>query len=331
MAFQTGTATSLANLIATLDTFLTANGWTQDQATPGSGIYAWNKNSMFVQVRWDTSSPNFLGIAYSTAFINIATLPGNHTGDDGQINISGTDADIDNGRHVQIGNGSSIQYWFFEQDSNPAYVHIVVERSTGAYVHWGFGELDKIGNWSGGEYCYGQWQDLGFSGDKFQPLSPRNSFLLDGMIGDTGSGEDRAATVKLTGSEFGEAGTVEWGCSIGDMVSVSVPNDRAGNAKGKIQGGFRGGLYALPLGFVRGNQNTGLVHMYPVSIAYFRANRVYMMGSMADVRGISLRSFAPEQTFVYGGDTWYVFPTLTKNTDTEFGNMQGIAYKRVDA
>lgn len=330
MAFSTGTATSLANLIASLDTFLTANGWTQDEATPVTGIYAWSKNSMFVQIRWDTVSPVHVGIAYSTGWA-AATLPGNQAGDDGQIVISGTDTDIDNGRYVRIGNGASIQFWFFESDTNPAYVHIVCETSTGVYVHWGFGELIKIGNWTGGEYCYGHHKDIAFSGDKFVPLSTRNSFLLDGYVGNQGTPSQKCATVKIVGTEWGEAASVDWGQCIGDVVSLSVTNDRNGDAKAKINGGFRGGLWAESFGFVRGNQNTGIVHMYPINIAHWRASQVKLMGGMADVRGISLRSFAPEQTFVYGGDTWYVFPVLTKDTDTEFGNMQGIAYKRVDA
>lgn len=330
MAFQTGTATSLANLIATLDTFLVANGWTQDQATPLTGIYAWNKNSMFTQVRWDTTSPNFLGIAASTAFISTATLPGNHTGDDGQIEITGTDADIDNGRYAKIGNGVSMEYWFFEKDASSAYIHIVVETSTGVYVHFGVGELEKIGNWTGGEYYYGHHKDINFGGDKFVPISTRNSFFLDGLLGTSATDLERLSTVKIVGTEWGHAAGVAWGACLGNTL-FSVPNDRAANGKAFIQGGFRGGLWAEAFGFVRGNQNTGLVHMYPISIAMFRSNNVYLMGSMQDVRGISLRSFAPEQTFDYAGDTWYVFPVLTKDEDTEFGNMQGVAYKRVDA
>ncbi len=331
MAFSSGTATSLTNLLATLDTFLVANGWNQDEVNVGTGRYAWSKNTMFLSVRWDTSTPNNLGLYYATAWV-AATDPGNHTGDDGQGDISGTDTDIDNGRYVQLGNAGSIPYWFFEQDASPAYVHIVVEKAAGQYRHFGFGELIKTSAWSGGDYCYGHHIETLFAGDKFVPLDTRHVFHLDGMNSTLSFDTNRNPTVKITNgvADFGLAAGIDWGYINGDFTET-IPNDRNGDPKARVHGGFRGGPWAKSFGYVQGNALSGLVHMYPVTIALKVSNNIFVLGTVADTRGISMRLFAAEQTFTYGGDTWHAFPMTTKDTDTEFGNMQGIAYKEVVA
>lgn len=315
MAFQTGTATSLANLISTLDTFLTSNGWTQDQADAAGGKYAWNKNSQYVQVRWDTGSPNNLGVYQSLAFDGTGTDPGNHTDDDGNGEVTGTDANFPSGRYVEITNGSSMEYWFFENDANPHYVHIVLETGTNVYVHFGFGVLDKVGDWTGGEYAYGHNVNSDSNKDT------RNTYLLDGLkrLGTA----KHAATLHLEG--FPDQAVAEkWG-QIWGTSSTTPPTDRAGEAKCFIQGGYRGGLQAAPFGFQAANAASGLVAMYPIVLYLVDNSKIYLLGQMADVRGVSMKLFAPEQEITIGSDTWVVFPPNEKNSSSN----QGIAYKKV--
>ena len=57
MAFTSGTASSLNDLLTQIFSFAVTNGWTQDQLDTGAGKAALSKNSVFISMRWDPSTP----------------------------------------------------------------------------------------------------------------------------------------------------------------------------------------------------------------------------------------------------------------------------------
>lgn len=323
MAYETSTSTGTVDLLGKLFTFATANGWTQDQAV-GSGKAAMHRDDIYVSFRYDTSSPNSVGIYQALGYTG-GNDPGNHPDDSGNGSIVGfTNANIDQGRVVQLGTASFPSYHFFESDT---YLHVVVERSTGVFRHFGFGKMVAHGDgFDGGEYAYGHVTQ----GANSSAINASTTTLLDALTSSSELGAQYCATVHLEGLPS-QGGTSKWGVVWQDFAA-SQGVDRASVARVFVQGGFRGGPYARSFGVFAPGSTSGLVPMYPIQLFYRTGTDVYQLGYMPDVRGVNIRFQAPGDTVSIGGDDWVFFPTTTRDpTAGVVGStgFQGIAYKKV--
>lgn len=318
LAFEQGTASNIADLFTKLSTFAQANGWTQDHAASDRLLI--HRNTVYPSFRW-AATPVHVGIYQALGFVNSSTDPGNHTNDSGNGSISGTDSVLDDARSVPLVN-SSMPYWFFEDD---VYIHVVAETAVGVCRHFGFGELSKEGTWTGGEYTYG-WRMDPVGGSAQGAVLDGTTMLLDGLAGNT-SMNGYVATVHAEGLP-GEGGSSKWGVVWGDD-GAALGNDRGGNARVQIQGGFRSGLIAPVFGRFSGATTTGLIPMYSIGCWYKRsgAAEVYPLGWMKDVRGVNMRFFTSGQEVVIGSDTWIIFASNQKSSSVT--DNQGIAYKKV--
>lgn len=335
MAFDTGSATDLDDLFSTISTFVQSHGWTEDELNTTTGCFALHKNSVYVSFRWDAAGTvNNVSMHQALGYTG-GNEPGDHPDDSGNgynATTAHTDALLDNERCIRdLGDGPYPSYFIFENDSGPAYVHVVVEISTDVFRHFGFGELDKFGDWdtaSGGEYVYGHYKELSTA------TATTDTCLLDGLFSDTTGDDDRRAATVHMEDWPNQAGTSKWGQIWGNRTSAD-PDATDATAKVKVQGGFRSGPVARHFGWLSAGSTSGLIPMYPVGIFYDDEPNdfAYFMGWQADVRGINIRFFAPKDTVVIGSDTWYIFPTTQRTLDnvTERSYYQGIAYKRVDA
>lgn len=324
MAFATGTASNMAALITAIDTFLVANSWTQDQLNTGSGQAAWHRTAtgvaVWVSVRWDTSSPNHLGIYQALGYTG-GNQPGQHPNDSGNGAVGSTNAVIDDERHVDSLGAGPYTYWFFEQDY---YLHVVVEPLADVFRHFGWGAIEKTGDWTGGEYAYGH-RKTGSNA-----TNTLDTILLDGLFSDTTSAqESRAATLHVEGLP-NQVASGKWGNVWGRDNGAEA--DTAAIAKVNIQGGFRGGPTATHWGKFSAGSGSGGIPMYPIELYYqdVANDRVYYLGRMKDVRGINIRFFAARDVVNIAGQDWYIFPSQQKaalGTSVPTGN-QGIAYRR---
>lgn len=320
MANQTGNATDLADLVAKLFTFATGNGWTQDLLNTGAGKAAMHKGTVYVSFRWDPSTPLALGIYQALGYTG-GNDPGTHPDDSGNGAVSGSNSFLIQERSIaDIGNGAFPSYYFF---LDSGYLHVVAETSSTIFRHFGFGTILKTGDWTGGEYCYGQVHDANLAN------SNQNSALLDGLFSQS-AGVEKAATVHVEGMP-GQSGSSKWGIAWGS--TTSLPNDTGGNPRINLQGGFEGGPISRQFAFYSGGSQSGLIPQYPISCWYRNpsTNFVYFLGYMPDMRGVNLKSFAAKDEIVIGSDTWVVFPTSEKTTSAVSSRSynQGIAYKKV--
>lgn len=337
MAYQTGSATNLADLLDKLNTFAVANGWTLDEFDTVNGDWAISKNTIFISGRWDVATPQHLSLHQALAFDGTSTLPGDHTDDSGHgYNATSGHGDtlLDDERHVSdIGNGPFASYHFFENDSSPAYLHVVVQVQSGVYRHFGFGELSKVGDWTGGEYCYGYYQD---SSVNQTATSTTSCTLFDGLFtGNLANVGQRGPTIHVEGLP-GMGGSDKWGAIMGTRSPSNLSSDVDGNGNPLTLclGGFRGGPVARAWGqFSPGSNIIGFVPMYPIHCWHYQTsnNRARLLGHMPDVRGIEIRNFANEEEVVIGSDTWIIFPSGRRTADNIVYRTyhQGIAYKKV--
>ena len=341
MAYSTGSATDLGDLLSKLDTFLVANGWTQDDfddgaTTASQGFAQWNKNSMHVGLKWVANAPNNMSI-HQALGNGGAVFPGAHTDDSGNgYNAAfGSDSQLEGERCVNtIGDGPFVSYHFFEQDASPAYVHVVVETESEVFRHFGWGEMDKFNDWTGGEYCYGCYIEE-------STTSTHNDtghvMFMDGVSALTSSTTRRNATIHAEGLPH-QGVSEKWLHHAGGITSNSSQanwTDSAGQNKQITCGGFRQGPVAWMNGQFRSDVATGHIPMYPQAIfTYdFSNNFTYFLGTIPDIRGVEIFNFAPGQEVTVGSDVWVFFPTGRRTEDAVLNRTyyQGVAYKKVTA
>lgn len=328
MAFLQATATSIQDLFDDLSTFLVANTWTDRALTPSSGrkgfAHTGAPDQIEVQFRWDTGTPQFVGVYQSTGFTSAATDPGSHTNDSGQGVVSGTNATIGTGRNVKLVNGS-MPYWFFEKHSGDYYCHVAVQVAAGPpqqIYHFGFGCLRKFGTWTGGAYSYGMNLPAASTA-----TMPDGTILLDGLA-IIGSASQRAFVGSLHAEGLQNmAGSTKWCLVWADSGAQST--DRAGNARNFVQGWFRGGPVARFFARPAAQSLDGLVPTYPGGPLFYRdlvpaTDELFPLGMQPDVVGVNIQNFAVGDQ-VYDnetGNTYVVFPgwrnLTTGSNDTDY-------------
>lgn len=165
MAFENSSATDPTDLIQKLHTFLASNGWTSDSsAADGSGWRVhMHKGSQFVHMRaqmnepipWQgTSTANkySIGLYLGTAFSGGSAWNAQTTGAPTQS----ADSSKPVGVGMRLAAGAIPNYYFFTDSSNEN-VAVVVEIVSGVFVHMGWGLVDKIGSFTGGDYFFSCW------------------------------------------------------------------------------------------------------------------------------------------------------------------------------
>lgn len=338
VVYETGTATDMDDLVSKLFTFAVANGWTQDQLDTTNNKAALHKGSVYISFRWSTATPNNLALYQALGYTG-GNDPGNHPDDSGNGFVTGTDTgtgSLDRSRALSnIGNGPYPHYYFF-LDTAPDYIHIVVEFSTGIFRHASFGEVNKVGTWTGGEYCYGSCQVTG------QGVTDTSNLMsLDGLwfnlatSGAQAGTSHRGPTIHMEGV-FAQPGSSKWGKVYNNTSTnpaLFLP-DRAGNPVQRLLGGFKSGPIASGVGWVKANVSNGFVPMYAIGFYYWDISlspeQFSLLGFLPDTKGVNCAGFAPAQEVTIGGETWMIFPVSRKadtNAVDDSRNI-GIAYKK---
>lgn len=324
MAFETGSYTSQDDLMTKLHTFAVSGGtdgtWTNDDLDTSDNEMAISKGTVFVQFSWDETD---IWVYQSTS--HDGSAPGSNPGDSG----NGSDGSSSHRRVEAIGNSSGT-YWFFSNDSgaSESYIHVVIEYTADHFRHFGFGDLVKIGDWTGGAYAYGAtWDQSNTNIDL--PNSSSHSLLLD-TIANTAT---ECATIRMEGFEGEPSASTKWGV-IGAITSGGNDGDAVGRAV--CIGGSRGGPYVKSFGFFSASALTGAVPGCPVFVAHRNLSpspdRWYPMGYQPDVKMANIKFFTPKTEYTFGSETWIPFPIVRKgwatNPDVEQSGNGGIFYKK---
>lgn len=353
MSEYNATCTSIIDLITKLNAQLVSRGWTSDHldttatATTG-GEWAMSLGNVRFATSWDSenSGVNLAIYQYSDQAYVIGDRPWGQDHDSGNGFAGSTpDASIDNARHVVLA-AAPIQFWVFTPSltATEVYAHIVVETSTGNFTHFGFGSLNKKGDWTGGEYAYGQFNNGSNSGSGVISVDAA-SYALDGMLND-GTGitdaELYAATIHCEGLPNQPAGgmwAVSVGGSVGGGTQSTFGNDRQSNdgassdtARVMFFDGLRSGPW--PTHFYRsaGKDIGGEMRMWPIAPRYYDGTTGHVygpMGFMPRVYGCTLPGNIPTaQVYTDEATSYYVFPAnrVWSAGDTSSSGHLGIAY-----
>jgi hypothetical protein len=294
---------------------LTGESWVQDELDLATNEAGWHKGSLFVQASWNDSTT--LNLFQSTAFSGTGTAPGSHTGDSGSDHV------------VRVLGNSGVNYYAFtDAGSGPVFAYFAVEYAAGFWRHFGFGNLVKLGGWSGGEFCYGhEWDQSASQIDT--PNSASHSVLIDGSY----NASIQAATIKIVGTEWPNApASSVWGVS---HANATVGNDNAGNGRYRCMGASRRGPFVQQFGVLDSSGTTTYIPGSPIPViakdpTYVDPEHWYWMGTMPLIYVGSMLNFTPAQQVTIGSETWRVFPITRQATspaDTEFSGNGSVWYR----
>ena len=327
MAYQTGTSTTIEDLMQQLSIFLVANGWTEDFATTGDpGLIAFSKGGIFVAFQYTEATDGGTLAIYQNFSNDDPVNVWLSTGDSAVGNPSVVANTMDNGRCINLAAGPHAAYHFFEQNAAPAYCHIVVEVDTNRFRHFGFGEIEKIGDWIGGEYAYGNnW--FQFSSQIDDPTNASHTLGLG--VSNTAI---QMATMHVRGQPE-QAPADRWAL-IGSGGNFPLGVDRAGNDRLPCLGGVKGGINSQMTPFRLSNL-TAFKPLIPIPVMVKDTtplpDTARLLGTWPDVRTVNMANLDPSEQVVIAGETWFIFPWVRKQflqNDTEESWHGGLAYRQ---
>lgn len=324
MPYETGTATSIEDLVSKFDTFITANGFTRDELDLSANYGTWHETggTLYFSLRWDATAQTDLAIYQSTGWTS-GQAPHQQPDDSG---VGTTAIPIASGRRVNFVSVGPFTAYHFFINATGDYVHVVVEVDAGRYRHFGFGKLTKVGDWTGGDYAYGHLWDQGVA----QIDDPTNISNYLGL--DAGASTPNQATMQVQGLP-GVSAASRW------MVvgAANTPGtDRAGNVRVSGTGGARGGLWPYYIAWIPSSALNVYIPLTPIPVVYRDKTTTphtwYWMGVQPDKAIVNMTNFNPGDVITIGADTWMVFPWVRKQflqANTEESWNAGYAYKKI--
>lgn len=342
MAFTNESTSTLQDLVTKLNTWMGANGWTSDRFDTAAGVWAMSRTGTGYDIRfvatWDTSSPgslalyHFFGSAYSSGSDPWAQ----GTADSGNGAESSSNATITTQRHCPVTN-SPVQYWAFEDDH---YTHVAVESAVGKVVYFGIGQLDKLNDWTGGEFVYGtrlNSSGTGAGGSQIQGAFEYSLGPMDGSFRDRTSvtdtitnAEEHAATVRISGLP-GQNGSAVFAVLL-DATQTTIGTDRNGDPRERFVWGYRSGPVNHAFARFSGSDASRVQPVWPLPVAYYdvgTSGDVYPVGYVPGALGCNMSGLTLGQTIDVGGTTYRVFPARALGSGVDQSGNLGVAFAEV--
>lgn len=332
MAYETGTSSSVVDLLDKFRLFAIAQGWTANRwATVGSGrelciqkgaayfnFRAWNNETMLVNGA-NTASKYGITLNGSDGYSGAAAWD-RQPGYPVRGSTSGGDQ-----AHVLfplvITTGPFPAYHFFAPDSKTLFAE--VEISTGIFLRFGCGSLDLFNPAApgGGRFCYST------GGDHVTNATSTSSWL--GV--DADNYNYAMELVPFRGADY----TVNNSSySFGSMVRAAFGSfdNWAGSGSTVSTSGLQmacqgGGVHDKVLRDYSPNPLNGIGLLLP-NIVSLNIGDEYLspIGVIPGMRFMDMTNYLPGDEFTIGSDTWKVFPWYAKGG---IGYNRGIAYLKV--
>lgn len=285
MAYETGTATGVNDLLSKLRTFAAANGWTENKwGAQGSGYWLnISKAGHYVNIVSDPSAgagsnPGHFLRCYGATSYNSGAAYTAQPNTSGLVLVNG------------LGTSSLSSYHFFAYAD---YIHCVIEVTSGIYRHLHFGTIDKIGTWTGGAYLMGTSHDYSVL---TTDLSSQHAIPW-ATCGSSSTGRNyvRADINGASNKWF-------------DMYYSTTQSSR-------VMGAFGYFSYHLGENLLGNGVNAfnGLTPFFPALLFAGNASNLWNpLGSGPDVRICRFDNLTPGSTVTIAGVDWLVFPIYQK-------------------
>lgn len=327
MAYQTGTASNIANLLQKLAEFITPLNWR---------VVHQSATKLYLE---QLKTHKFWAIEYQRQ-------PGRTERKDVLYIMPCNDIDNGKGALEQAGspNRANTAYQQMETSVNlftdgpfvsydfmatQDYIHVVFEREARLYRHFGLGQLTKEVDFEGGEYAYGTWlynqyesginsnlcvYGMGHGYDVFSSV-----LRAEGLAGETRSpwyfcGADR--------KEHTSPGAHFWGTNTGAMLDRDI-----GHTADDVLTGISNstlGQVAMP------NPN--------VITAHLRNDTHLRLGIVPDRYHVNMHGIIPRTILTINGERWLIIPASGYHNGLDWrvneladsSGRHGVAYRLVE-
>lgn len=335
MAWQSGTATSPADLLQKIAAFIAANGWTQDSSiADGAGwrLHA-HKGAVYVNIRAsvnESSSTSAFTDKYTAANWSgmCLYLGSGYSGASswrdqvGGPKNAATPANTV-GTAVSLPQGAITGYQFFA-DATGDNIVVVVEKTSGIFTHMGWGtSLQKMGTFTGGQYIFAS------NGGYYIPQSAATNgpgYALSATCPGAGDSMDTSTPCVFVRADV-DAFTGKW-------VGIGTTTVGAQGYTGKV-----GSSCVHPMGtpvYSRApgytgldsrvtNSMTGQSLLLPVRITVARdTGGNSFIGALPSIfqSNACSKGFSPGAQYLWGADTYRVFPGPSSNPQYGFAVKQ---------
>lgn len=293
MAYQTGTAASLSALRTQIRSFLSTAGLT---VTAGDVIH--DGANLYIALAYNANKHES---SYDTLDLTIGTgeSSGSLTGGNGETyelreRFGQTTTDGD----VVV--GFPITYHLFYHAASNNFAAVIVHNT--AFIQWlGFGEIDKLGTWTGGVWAgasFGAFYSTGTSQNIYQTDL---CYMNASGIRANGYG----FWLGTDGSTATNNGNMTLRCDIdgtaGDWLDNSEDNTPS-------MSGSRLNTYHRWLGLSDFNAKA---HLTPILVAVQRASsKLTVAGSVPFARHVYVKNHAIGDIITLGADQWMLFPHI---------------------
>lgn len=313
MAYQENSASSPADAIDKIGAFAASAGWTVIQNTLSGSIRTLvlkRATSDYIQV-WNDATNIWI-----TAYIGYVA----GTARTAQVGYAGSDA------QANVGLGPYTKLYLFADSAPSPHVHVVVEMANGIFRHLTFGELTKLGTWTGGTFFDATyWAESWNTG---------YAWLINCM------------------PMFAWRG---WNSTRNGALRVDIPDDGRANAWAVLDENF---AFSCRTGLYDSTSNSATGHGFLVTQVYNRNDAPFsgqvtlgtiraeitrpggfrsVAGTFPNVRYLSMKRYSPGQEITVAADTWKVFPMCRKGAGQNindpqywpFSNDHAYAFKKV--
>lgn len=341
--------TNAGDLMAKVSTFAVSTmGWTEEYYENSTyKIMTLSKGSCIVSFYWDANDaePDSIAMYQSLGYLGDPPTyyPWDQTDDSGFGHTDSTSPDQGIQRGIKfIGAGPYTSLHLFGSTSpDPDVVYCVLEYTPGIYRHFAFGNVEKFGTWTGGEFVSGhQWTRYNSGQDLDVPSSTYHSVLLDGAYvnGDgQGTPYKRAGATVHCESLPNQDVAGKWG-AVGYAYGMTTPanlTDTAGEDMLTLYGGCRNGPAVAQFGWQEPDISKGYIPIIPIELYYVDTStspdNYHYLGRLANCGHIQMKGLDPNSTITIGADTWRVFPAVRKSRvggNNEESWWMGLIYKQ---
>lgn len=333
MAFQTGTALNVDDLMSQLSTFLASNGWTINKTVAGSGDghsaeYYLQKGSSYFSTRAGvvTGDQWYHGVFSSDVENEFLEIWGN-TGFDGGAGPGsqpGSSNPFNGGNIVNFLLPNMTAYYFFT-DPAKTYCHAVVETTANEFRHIIFGQVEKLGAYDGGEYVMScSWSNAANDIDFVSDQAHKVPFVHQGNSSSTRNVLRYNIDGNLWKIAYFEFDFVSWVLPVSGSRNGTYPMDVMMN------GTATGTRHAAPNDF---NGLTPFMHI-PAGWVVRSQTSWLPVGKFSDVRYVNMQNIAPGEVITLGSDNWYCFPIIERKDpglrdELPNSGYDGYAYKQI--
>ncbi len=320
MAYQTGAANSVSDLLDKLAIFAAPLGWVIDKFEPGALPQLFLHNDKGYWSLGGVTAGHLYGFGNTgyDASKNYYQQPGSSWANHGSY-----------GTYYGAGTtdlvGAFVSYDFF---GTADYLHVVVQIGAAAFRHFGIGTLLKEGSYAGGQYAYGTRVSGTYAG---RPDVGYHTYPLNDAVNATYGSSYYTAVVRadnlggsallphwyMFGSPGAGVGAFGLGAPVTDLTNRWHPDTLAVTSS---QGTLGAIIAPMPNAII-------------ISGADGLRRRI---GTVEDFYICRMAGIAPRAKFEINGDTWMIIPPLqyrlTTDNYTDGGNNSyiiGYAYRMV--